>query len=145
MMKRIRSFIGVFVVILLCTTMCLSSFANEDKLVSFSGDVNGDGQITLLDALRLLRYICISEVEVEESNADVNGDGLVNIEDVLLLLKAISNDDCDKNEGEKMERFLISADLGDTTPISDKLYGIFLEDVSYSVDGGLYAEMVRGI
>jgi|GEM_PF-215588 len=143
MMKRIRSFIGVFVVILLCTTMCLSSFANEDKLVSFSGDVNGDGQITLLDALRLLRYICISEVEVEESNADVNGDGLVNIEDVLLLVKAISNDDCDKNEGEKMERFLISADLGDTTPISDKLYGIFLEDVSYSVDGGLYAEMVK--
>ncbi len=33
--------------------------------------------------------------------------------------------------------------LDESYDISDLLYGIFLEDINYSVDGGLYAEMVK--
>ena len=33
--------------------------------------------------------------------------------------------------------------LNDSYQISDLLYGIFLEDINYAVDGGLYAEMVK--
>ncbi len=32
---------------------------------------------------------------------------------------------------------------GDSKPISDKLIGIFFEDINYAADGGLYAELVR--
>lgn len=37
----------------------------------------------------------------------------------------------------------ISINLGDTKKISDKLIGIFFEDISYAADGGLYAELVQ--
>ncbi|GFJ88876.1 hypothetical protein Prum_025180 [Phytohabitans rumicis] len=32
---------------------------------------------------------------------------------------------------------------GPTTPVSDRLYGIFYEDINQAADGGLYAELVR--
>ncbi len=37
----------------------------------------------------------------------------------------------------------LSVDLGSEKAISDKLIGIFFEDISYAADGGLYAEMVQ--
>lgn len=37
----------------------------------------------------------------------------------------------------------ISINLGDTKKISDKLIGIFFEDINYAADGGLYAELVQ--
>ena len=37
----------------------------------------------------------------------------------------------------------ISINFGDTKKISDKLIGIFFEDISYAADGGLYAELVQ--
>lgn len=37
----------------------------------------------------------------------------------------------------------ISINLCDTKKISDKLIGIFFEDISYAADGGLYAELVQ--
>ena len=37
----------------------------------------------------------------------------------------------------------ISINLDDTKKISDKLIGIFFEDISYAADGGLYAELVQ--
>lgn len=33
--------------------------------------------------------------------------------------------------------------LGDDAKISDTLYGLFLEDINYAVDGGLYAELIK--
>ncbi len=39
--------------------------------------------------------------------------------------------------------FHLTADGSDSYEISDILYGLFLEDINYSVDGGLYAEMVK--
>jgi alpha-L-arabinofuranosidase len=37
----------------------------------------------------------------------------------------------------------LTVDMGLQKPISDKLIGIFFEDISYAADGGLYAEMVQ--
>ncbi|GAB3231502.1 alpha-L-arabinofuranosidase C-terminal domain-containing protein [Glycomyces halotolerans] len=37
----------------------------------------------------------------------------------------------------------IKADLEDATEISDRLYGLFYEDINHAADGGLYAELVQ--
>ena len=37
----------------------------------------------------------------------------------------------------------LTVSANDTKPISDKLIGIFFEDISYAADGGLYAELVQ--
>ena len=37
----------------------------------------------------------------------------------------------------------LTVNISDTKPISDKLIGIFFEDISYAADGGLYAELVQ--
>ncbi|HEY8471408.1 MAG TPA: alpha-L-arabinofuranosidase C-terminal domain-containing protein [Natronosporangium sp.] len=37
----------------------------------------------------------------------------------------------------------IRVDLRDATPISERLYGIFYEDINHAADGGLYAELVQ--
>lgn len=37
----------------------------------------------------------------------------------------------------------ITVDAGRSKPISDKLIGIFFEDINYAADGGLYAELVQ--
>ena len=37
----------------------------------------------------------------------------------------------------------LTVDLSQQKPISDKLIGIFFEDISYAADGGLYAELVQ--
>jgi alpha-L-arabinofuranosidase len=37
----------------------------------------------------------------------------------------------------------LTVDLGKQKPISDKLIGIFFEDISYAADGGLYAELIQ--
>ena len=37
----------------------------------------------------------------------------------------------------------LTVDMNKTKAISDKLIGIFFEDISYAADGGLYAEMVQ--
>ena len=37
----------------------------------------------------------------------------------------------------------LTVDCKKVTPISEKLFGIFLEDINHAVDGGLYAEMIK--
>ena len=37
----------------------------------------------------------------------------------------------------------LTVDLSKQKPISDKLIGIFFEDISYAADGGLYAELIQ--
>ncbi len=42
--------------------------------------------------------------------------------------------------------YLVNTDisgLDDSHRISDTLFGLFLEDINYAVDGGLYAELVK--
>lgn len=37
----------------------------------------------------------------------------------------------------------VTIDCSSTHPISDKLFGIFLEDINHAVDGGMYAELIK--
>lgn len=59
------------------------------------GDVNGDGQVNLADALLITTYVVDGSVELppngDISLGDINGDGQVNTDDALLLLKYVEN------------------------------------------------------
>lgn len=49
------------------------------------GDINGDGDVTSADLLRLRRYLAGQNVTAETGNADLNGDGCVDLLDLMLL------------------------------------------------------------
>lgn len=70
--------IALLLIALLCT---LGVFAE-------SGDVNGDGEESLLDVVTVLRQV-ISENPTP--NADINGDGEVSVIDAILLLGRVVN------------------------------------------------------
>ena len=53
--------------------------------LGLAGDVNGDGQVTNADLLRLRRYLSGQAVSAETGNADLNNDGRVDLKDLMLL------------------------------------------------------------
>ena len=57
------------------------------------GDVNGDGEITLADAILLLRYSAVQSVTpaFDVAAADLDGDEAVTVRDCLLLLQKLMN------------------------------------------------------
>ena len=60
---------------------------------SVSGDVNGDGTLTMYDVTLLLRH-CLGGNQLSGQalmNADISGDGNVNMYDVTLLLRMVMN------------------------------------------------------
>lgn len=75
-------------------TLQFGSFEPDFEYHGYSerikGDLNGDGVISLNDAVRLFYYlngrIALSKTEVEA--ADVNDDGVIDVEDVLAILCA---------------------------------------------------------
>lgn len=52
-------------------------------------------------------------------------------------------DDAKRYAGLKKVQVNVKAQPDQAKPISDKLIGIFFEDINYAADGGLYAELVR--
>ena len=59
------------------------------KLASSSGDVNGDGSITIADVTALVNIILGKNLPANQSVADINGDGSVTIADVTALVNII--------------------------------------------------------
>jgi len=61
---------------------------------SISGDLNGDGSLTVSDAILLARIIAedttVSVTEEGMKNADMNGSGAPDHEDLTLILKKIA-------------------------------------------------------
>ena len=59
------------------------------------GDVNGDGQVNLADALLVMTYVVNGSVELPANGdiswGDVNGDGQVNLVDALLVMTYVVN------------------------------------------------------
>lgn len=58
--------------------------------VDRSGDANGDGVTTLVDAIRALRATADATMEISLA-ADLNSDGVITIVDVLLIIKLCLN------------------------------------------------------
>lgn len=54
-----------------------------------------------------------------------------------------AKDDATRFAGLKSPKITITPRPADSHPISDKLIGIFFEDINYAADGGLYAELVQ--
>lgn len=52
-------------------------------------------------------------------------------------------DDATRFAGLKSLDATVSVNLADTKKISDKLIGVFFEDINYAADGGLYAELIQ--
>jgi alpha-L-arabinofuranosidase len=52
-------------------------------------------------------------------------------------------DDSVRFKGIKAIEATITANVANSKQISDKLFGIFFEDINYAADGGLYAELVQ--
>lgn len=53
------------------------------------GDVNGDGEVNVLDYIALQKYIMNPSGGIELKNSDLNGDGRVNTGDLFILRKTI--------------------------------------------------------
>ena len=51
------------------------------------GDANGDGKITLTDAMLIARKACGHRISINESNADVNQDGNITMTDAMLVAR----------------------------------------------------------
>ena len=62
----------------------------DGKELYLPGDINGDGVVDILDAIRLSKYIAKMDVEINYSAADVNGDGTIDIFDLIRLKKYLA-------------------------------------------------------
>ena len=60
---------------------------------SIPGDVTGDGNVNIIDVLRLQKYLAGMDVEIDPIAADVTGDGNVNVIDVLRMKKFLAGMD----------------------------------------------------
>lgn len=65
----------------------VSNIKINNRLV---GDVNGDGEVKLNDALLLRRYVVDNDITIVKENADVNGDGEIKLNDALLLRRYVA-------------------------------------------------------
>lgn len=66
--------------------------ATGDFQKQMSGDVNGDEEVTMADALYLLRYSILPErYPLSDEHADYNNDGFINAEDAAYLSHHIQN------------------------------------------------------
>ena len=54
------------------------------------GDVNGDGKITVFDAIAILKHISETEMFTDTLEADVNNDGEITVSDSVAILKYIA-------------------------------------------------------
>lgn len=83
----------------------LEAFTREEEAIYFgripgivtvssriAGDVNGDGEVSILDLVRFRKYLMHDTLDINASNADVTGDGSVNSQDLVRLRKYLVGD-----------------------------------------------------
>ncbi len=63
---------------------------NETSTDVKYGDVNGDGDINIGDAVFLKKHLANMNVTIDEKASDVNLDGDINISDAILILKSLA-------------------------------------------------------
>ena len=57
-----------------------------------AGDVNGDGEVNILDLIRLRKYLMSAAQDIQSANADVTGDGVVDNKDLVRMRKYLAGD-----------------------------------------------------
>lgn len=57
----------------------------DNKKPSLPGDLNDDGEVTLLDCILLKKYLSSDNVEIDTNNADINKDSTIDIRDLLAI------------------------------------------------------------
>lgn len=81
MKKVITKVTAVVLALIVAASLFTSAFA------VLRGDVDLNGKVNSLDALRILRYSVKIDAEIDEKIADVNGDGKINSLDALGVLR----------------------------------------------------------
>jgi len=71
----------------------LAPFALNQTQDIVYGDVNGDGEVNVLDAVLIKKHLAKFNVTIDEKAADVNVDNAVDVLDAVLLLKRLANMD----------------------------------------------------
>jgi len=72
------------------TEALLEAMSDLESVAFIWGDVNGDGEIDILDLILLRRYLADHPVDVAPG-ADVNGDGEIDILDLILLRRYLAD------------------------------------------------------
>ena len=73
--------------------------ANTKKTSAELGDVNGDGQLNVLDITLIRRYVAGGyDVTVDSDVADINKDGNINVLDITLIRRHIAGGYADADE-----------------------------------------------
>ena len=57
------------------------------------GDVNGDGQLDLVDLLMLAKYMAGYDEKINSANASVDGNGEIGVTDLLMLARYFAGQD----------------------------------------------------
>lgn len=104
-MKRLISII--LAVVLGCSMISVTAFAE-----AVSGDVNGDGDITAIDARKILRVVAGLETAEDKTLYDVNGDGSIGATDARIVLQIVAglveHPDVAKKKAENLAYFVKS-------------------------------------
>lgn len=104
---------------------------------ALTGDVNGDGLVTIADANAVISYILNGNADgtVSAEDADVNGDGLVTIADANLVVSIILNGS-QENEVTPIEIAVDSTDLAESPDVvpdtTDEYYGDYVETETFN-------------
>ena len=113
MKKRIVSLMLVGAMVFTSIPMSAMAKTSEKKY----GDVNGDGEIDVLDLLTLKQQIADMEPkDYVAANADVNADGVVDFTDVLFIKKYIAEYDINLGPEVLTVRFYDGERLIDALP-----------------------------
>ena len=110
----------------------------EDFNTSLGGDVNGDGEINVLDVVAIVGFIIGANIpsDSEASAADYNGDGEINVLDVVAMINWIINPE---EEEELPEECYLEPDPG---PCFGYMPMFYFDQDTYSCEmfvyGGCY-------
>ncbi len=88
--------------VLLAVLMLVLSVSIVNVFAAAKGDVNGDGSVTVSDAMLVFNFVSGKSTLTaeEQKKADVNADGVVNVADAMKVYNIIlGKDEGDKKEG----------------------------------------------
>ncbi len=77
---------GDAVTVSYCAGSCEETCSDDECTM---GDVNGDGDVNVLDIIQIVGYVIGGEADFDLACADSNGDGVVNILDIVALVNTI--------------------------------------------------------